>query len=110
MKSTLIFAVLFATASAEKLNQQSVHSLNDKDTLLQTGSSMKFEEDGSDMPRAQYTMVKNMASDLGVPLTPELMQLTSNEEISAKIVEIALGMGKSEEEISAALGADGKDM
>ena len=55
-------------------------------------------------------MVKNMAFDLGVPLTPELMQLRSNEEISGKIIEIAMGMGKTEEEIGAALGADGKDM
>ena len=51
-----------------------------------------------------------MASDLGVPLTGELMALSSNEEISNKIVEIALGMGKTEDEIAAALGADGKDM
>ena len=50
-----------------------------------------------------------MAGDLGVPLTPELMQLRSNEEISSAIVEMALNMGKSEEEVSAALGADGKD-
>ena len=61
------------------------------------------------MPRRQFAMIKNMAGDLGVPLTPELMQLRSNEEISAAIVEMALGMGKSEEEVSAALGADGKD-
>ena len=54
-------------------------------------------------------MIKNMAGDLGVPLTPELMQLRSNEEISSAIVEMALSMGKSEEEVSAALGADGKD-
>ena len=74
-----------------------------------SGLKVKFEEDGSDMPRRQFAMIKNMAGDLGVPLTPELMQLRSNEEISAKIVEIALSMGKSEEEVSAALGADGKD-
>ena len=69
----------------------------------------KFDLDGSDMPRRQFAMIKNMAGDLGVPLTPELMQLRSNEEISAAIVEMALSMGKSEEEVSAALGADGKD-
>ena len=69
----------------------------------------QFDLDGSDMPRRQFAMIKNMAGDLGVPLTPELMQLRSNEEISAAIVEMALSMGKSEEEVSAALGADGKD-
>ena len=35
--------------------------------------SNEFDLDGSDMPRRQYAMIKNMAGDLGVPLTPELM-------------------------------------
>ena len=68
-----------------------------------------YKEDGSDMPKRQYAMIKNMADDLGVPLVPELLQLKTNEEISGAIVEMALAMGKSEKEISAALGADGKD-
>ena len=125
MKNLLICALLSVTA-AHKLKQHSKHacdfieesgedmdkSLNpeNKNFFLQTGSNIKFEADGSDMSRAQYTMVKNMAFDLGVPLTPELMQLRSNEEISNKIIEIAMSMGKTEEEIGAALGADGKDM
>ena len=41
-------------------------------------------------------------------MTPELMQLGSNEAISNALVEIAVGMGKTEEEISAALGAEWK--
>ena len=126
MKTSLVLAALLGCAVAHKLHQHTSHacdfidedgepkdmSLNptNKEFFLQTGSNIKFEADGSDMSRAQYTMVKNMAFDLGVPLTPELMQLRSNEEISGKIIEIAMGMGKSEEEIGAALGADGKDM
>jgi hypothetical protein len=39
-------------------------------------------------------------------MTPELMQLGNNEAISNALVEIAVGMGKSETEISQALGAD----
>ena len=39
-------------------------------------------------------------------MTPELMQLGNNEAISNALVEIAVGMGKSEDEISAALGAE----
>ena len=50
--------------------------------------------------------VSEMAQKLGIPMTPELMQLGSNEAISNALVEIAVGMGKSEAEISAALGAD----
>ena len=45
---------LVAVASAIKINNE-------------------FDLDGSDMPRRQYAMIKNMAGDLGVPLTPELM-------------------------------------
>jgi len=47
--------------------------------------------------------VTGMAQKLGIPMTPELMQLGSNEAISNALVEIAVGMGKSEEEISHAL-------
>ena len=50
--------------------------------------------------------VEGMAKKLGIPMTPELMQLGSNEAISNALVEIAVGMGKTEEEISAALGAE----
>ena len=50
--------------------------------------------------------VTAMAQKLGIPMTPELMQLGSNEAISNALVEIAVGMGKSEDEISKALGSD----
>ena len=46
-----------------------------------------------------------MAQKLGIPMTPELMQLGTNEAISNALVEIAVGMGKSEDEIAAALGS-----
>lgn len=47
--------------------------------------------------------VEGMAQKLGIPMTPELMQLGSNEAISNALVEIAVGMGKNESEIGAAL-------
>ena len=50
--------------------------------------------------------VTNMAQKLGIPMTPELMQLGSNEAISNALVEIAVGMGKTEDEIAKALGTD----
>lgn len=50
--------------------------------------------------------VTAMAQKLGIPMTPELMQLGTNEAISNALVEIAVGMGKSETEISGALGTD----
>ena len=48
--------------------------------------------------------VTDMAKKLGIPMTPELMQLGNNEAISNALVEIAVGMGKTEDEIAAALG------
>ena len=48
--------------------------------------------------------VTEMAQKLGIPMTPELMQLGSNEAISNALVEIAVGMGKSEDEIAHAVG------
>jgi hypothetical protein len=47
--------------------------------------------------------VKDMAAKLGVEFSPDLMQLGSNEAISNALVEIALGQGKSQEEIEKAL-------
>lgn len=49
--------------------------------------------------------VNGMAQKLGIPMTPELMQLGTNEAISNALVEIAVGMGKSEGEIEKALEA-----
>ena len=48
--------------------------------------------------------VSEMAKKLGIPMTPELMQLGNNEAISNALVEIAVGMGKTEAEIGSALG------
>ena len=50
--------------------------------------------------------VSTMAQKLGIPMTPELMQLGNNEAISNALVEIAVGMGKSEDEITKALGPE----
>ena len=47
-----------------------------------------------------------MAEKLGIPMTDDIMQLGTNEAISNALVEIAVGMGKSEEEIGQALGSD----
>jgi hypothetical protein len=44
-----------------------------------------------------------MVQKLGIPMTPELMQLESNEVVSNLLVEIVVGMGKTEAEISASI-------
>lgn len=48
--------------------------------------------------------VKELAKNLDIEFTPELMKLGSNENISNALVEIAVQNGKSEEDIAAALG------
>ena len=40
--------------------------------------------------------VQAMAQKLGIPMTQDLMNLGSNEAISNALVEIAVGMGKTE--------------
>ena len=39
-------------------------------------------------------------------MTPELLSLGSNEAISNALIEIAMGMGKTEDDITAALGSE----
>ena len=48
--------------------------------------------------------VQDMAKGLGIEITPDIMQLGSNEAISNALVEIAVANGKSEDEIAKALG------
>ena len=61
---------------------------------------------GAFAAKPNHDKVSAMAQKLGIPMTDEMMQLGSNEAISNALVEIAVGMGKSENEISAALGED----
>ena len=48
--------------------------------------------------------IKEMAQKLGVDWNPDFMKLGTNEAISNALVEIAIGQGKSEAEITRALG------
>jgi 4-diphosphocytidyl-2C-methyl-D-erythritol kinase len=48
--------------------------------------------------------IKEMGAKLGIDVPPEIMAIGDNEKISEALVELAVGMGKSEEEIAAALG------
>ena len=47
--------------------------------------------------------IKELAAKLGVEFDPALMQLGTNEAISNALVEIAIGQGKSEAEITRAI-------
>ena len=47
--------------------------------------------------------VKEMAQKLRIPLTPDLLQLGSNEKISSALIDKAVAAGRSEKEINSAM-------
>lgn len=56
--------------------------------------------------KPNFDKIKDLGNKLGVEVTPEIMQLGDNNAISNALVEIAVSQGKSEAEITAALGPD----
>jgi len=56
--------------------------------------------------KPNFDKIKDLAQKLGVEVTPEIMQLGDNNAISNALVEIAVSQGKSEAEITAALGPE----
>lgn len=56
--------------------------------------------------KPNFDKIKDLAQRLGVEVTPEIMQLGDNSAISNALVEIAVANGKSEAEITAALGPE----
>lgn len=54
--------------------------------------------------RPKEDKIKELAQKLGIDFDPAIMQLGSNEAITNAYVEIAMNAGKSEAEITAALG------
>lgn len=56
--------------------------------------------------KPNFDKIRELAQKLGVEVTPEIMQLGDNTAISNALVEIAVANGKSEAEITAALGPE----
>ena len=102
-----------AEADAKRAEQQNQYEQNiqNGDPAAQLQGLMNAQQSlkrisSAFQAKPKQDKVQEMAQKLGIPMTPELMQLGSNEAISNALVEIAVGMGKTEEEISAALGSD----
>ena len=53
---------------------------------------------------ADFAKISTIALRLGIPNDPSLMNLGSNEDISNTLIELAVSMGKSQEEIANAFG------
>ena len=56
--------------------------------------------------KPNFDKIKDLGQRLAVEVTPEIMQLGDNSAISNALVEIAVTNGKSEAEITAALGPE----
>ena len=102
-----------AQADTKRAEQQASYeeNINKGDPAAQLQGLMNAQQSlkrisSAFQAKPKQDKVSDMAQKLGIPMTPELMQLGSNEAISNALVEIAVGMGKSEEEISAALGSE----
>lgn len=54
--------------------------------------------------RPKEDKIKELSQKLGIDWNPEFMKLGTNEAITNALVEIAVGQGKSEAEIAAAVG------
>lgn len=99
-----------ATADKKRASQQAQYDLNiqNNDPASQLQGLMNAQQSLHRLTSAfsnkpNMDKVNGMAQKLGIPMTPELMQLGSNEAISNALVEIAVGMGKTEGEIEKAL-------
>ena len=105
MKFATVLA-LVATAAAIKIVSKDAHPcelLESNGEDVDTSLAVQLEAQVStDEP--QVEQFKALADKLDIELTPELLSLGSNEEISNALVEIALGMGKTESDITAAMG------
>merc|ERR1719162_449303 len=128
MKSSLlvVFALFAASASAVKLHDSDLPTVAEADARRADQQKQYENNINNDDPAGQLQGLMNaqaslhrlssgfsskpkldkvsaMAQQLGIPMTPDIMQLGTNEAISNALVEIAVGMGKSESEIGAAL-------
>jgi len=56
--------------------------------------------------KPNFGKIRDLATRLGVEVTPDILALGTNEAISGALVEIAVGQGKSEIDISRALGSE----
>jgi len=108
MQAQMDAAVAAADEKRAQQQAQFESNKNNNDPAAQLQGLMNAQQSLKRMTSAfsakpNTEKVEGMAKKLGIPMTPELMQLGSNEAISNALVEIAVGMGKTEAEISASL-------
>jgi hypothetical protein len=108
MQATMDQAVAAADAKRAAQQKDFENNVNKNDPASQLKGLMNAQQSLHRLTSAfaskpNTDKVEAMAKKLGIPMTPELMQLGNNEAISNALVEIAVGMGKTESEIGASL-------
>ena len=93
---------LVATVQSVKIRNSEDHAcdlLEADGSEIDTSLAVQLKDD------VNVDQFKALAGKLDIELTPELLSLGSNEAVSNALIEVALGMGKSEDDISKAMGA-----
>ena len=104
MKAFALFALL-ATVQSIKIRNSENHAcdlIEEDGSEVDTSLAVQLEAKMGDEP--QVDQFKALAEKLDIELTPELLGLGTNEAISNALIEIAMGMGKTESDITAAMG------
>ena len=104
MKFVALLA-LIATVQSIKIKQADSHAcdlLEEDGSEIDTSLAVQLDAKIGDEPNIDQ--FKALADKLDIELTPELLGLGSNEAISNALIEIAMGMGKTEDDITKAMG------
>ena len=96
----IAIAALAAVAGAVKIQTNSLSLA----LLKELGRDSLVQVEDDDAPNdEQLEKLTKIGERMGVPLTPEMMQLGGTESITNAMVEIATGQGKTEDEILEAM-------
>merc|ERR1719223_788409 len=105
MKFATIFAIIAAVEAIKIKSKHPCELLEANGDDVDTSLAVQLESQVS-VGEPDVEQFKALAEKLDIELTPELLSLGSNEEISNALVEIALGMGKTEADITSAMGGN----
>ena len=104
MKFIAVLATI-AAVSAIKVRNTGNHAA---DLIQENGddidTSLAVQLDAKIAEEPNVEQFQALAQKLDIELTPELLGLGSNEAISNALIEVALGAGKSQADIEAAMG------
>ena len=85
------------------MNDHACDYIEDNGEEIDTSLAVQLKDEEGP---SKNQMIQDFVEKLGMSMTPEIEALAdlSNEEISSKLVEVALEAGKTEDEISSVMG------